>query len=368
MIIMALDHVRDFTNSAAASFAPEDLSRTTAAIFLTRWITHFCAPVFMFSAGLGAYFWKQHGHNNAALSRFLATRGLWLVVLEFTIMQFALTFRADYALVIANVLWALGASMIALAVICWLPVSVISFLALAMIGLHNLADKVSNPSLLWAVLHRQAAFPFQGHALVIAYPLVPWIGVMALGYCFGALMQLDADQRRQFLIRSGLAITAAFLLVRGLNVYGDPTPWTTQRSPLFTVLSFLNTAKYPPSLDFLLMTLGPAILALGLLDRVRLSASNPVVVFGRVPLFYYMGHFYLAHLLAFGLAYARYGMPGLLNPPAAIGGARQPVPAYGFDLWVTYLVWITVVVIMYPVCRWYAGVKQRRRDWWLSYL
>ncbi len=209
-----------------------------------------------------------------------------------------------------------------------------------------------------------------GAVIVVGYPLIPWIGVMAAGYCFGRVFTMEAAQRRKLLIRMGLGITAGFIVLRAVNVYGDLNAWSTQRSALFTALSFLNCTKYPPSLDFLLMTLGPAILAMGLIDRVRLSPKNPLFIFGRVPLFYFVVHLAVAHLSAVLLGFFRYGKASfLLYTPPNMGGPRQAFPAdYGFDLWVCYAVWFALLVIVYPLCRWFAGLKQRRSDWWLSYL
>ncbi len=352
MMIMALDHVRDFWHSAAQVFSPTNLSRTTTVLFFTRWITHFCAPVFMFTAGLGAFLFAR-GRTTREVSRFLWTRGLWLVVLELAVVQFALLFRQAYNPVILNVLWALGWSMIALALLVRLPFSAIAAFSVAMIALHDLAGGVKAEQLgrfapLWNVLHQQAAFQLDGATIVAAYPLIPWIGVMAAGYCLGRVFLLEADRRQRLLVQLGLALTMAFIVVRAINLYGDPAPWSAQSSSVFTVLSFLNCSKYPPSLEFLLMTLGPALLFMGLVERVRLSAANPLLVFGRTPLFYFVIHLYLAHVGA--TVYRR------IHPPGDV------------DLAGVYAAWIALLIVMYPLCRWYAGVKQRRKDWWLSYL
>jgi uncharacterized membrane protein len=353
MIIMALDHVRDFVHSAATQFRPEDLARTTEAIFLTRWITHFCAPVFMFTAGLGAFFWLRHGHRRHELARFLLTRGLWLMLLELTVLRFGFffNFRGPWLL---TILWALGLSMVTLAGLVYLPTRVLAGVSIAMILLHNLLDGVQATQFggfawIWNLMHQQGAFQAGSLTIVVAYPLIPWPWVMAAGYCLGPVFLWDEERGRRFLVRLGIGLTLAFVVVRGLNVYGDPASWSPQRSPVFTVLSFLNCTKYPPSLEFLLMTLGPAIAVLGWLGGVRVGRRNPVLVFGRVPLFYFLVHIYLIHVIAVLL-------PKLLPS------------ANGYDLWVCYVVWGGVVVAMYPVCVWFAEVKQRRRDWWLGYL
>ncbi|MCC6392916.1 MAG: DUF1624 domain-containing protein [Bryobacterales bacterium] len=374
MILMAIDHVREYLSSAAYTFRPEDLSRTTAAIFLSRWVTHFCAPVFMFTAGLGAFLWARRGRSRGELSRFLWTRGLWLVVLELTVIRFLLYFSFSFPLVL-TVFWALGWSMAALAALVYLPLRAIAGISLAMIALHNVLDSVRAADFggwawVWIVVHQPGVIRIGGTVVIPGYPLVPWIGVMGAGYCCGSLFLMDAERRRALLIRIGAALTAAFVLLRALNFYGDPARWSVQPSGLFTALSFLNCTKYPPSLLFLLMTLGPALLALGLLEGVRVSDKNPVLIFGRAPFFYYVIHLGLAHLALVLLTYLRYGATNFLfTPPPTLGGPRQAFPAdAGFSLGTCYAVWFALLIVVYPLCRWFAGVKQRRKDWWLSYL
>lgn len=376
MIIMALDHTRDFFSTDAQHFAPDDLSRTTAALFLTRWITHFCAPGFMFLAGTGAFLWQQRGRTRADLSRFLLTRGLWLILLELTVVRLGFFFNLDYSSVMLIVFWALGAAMIALALLVHLPPKALLAVSIAMIALHNLFDGIKAAQFggfagLWNVLHQQGAFRVAGHVVVVAYPLVPWIGVMSAGYCFGQLFLLEPDRRRWILLRLGSTIIAAFLVMRAVNVYGDPRPWTAQKSALFTVFSFLNCAKYPPSLDFLLMTLGPLIVVLGLIEYVRLSSTNPLVVFGRVPLFYFVWHIWLIHAVAVLMAGIHYGDPAFLlkHQLPTLGGRSPGFPAdYGYNLAGCYFFWALIVFTMYFPCRWFAGLKARRREAWLSYL
>jgi len=360
MIVMALDHVRDFASSSAFLFQPDDLTRTDAALFFTRWITHFCAPVFMFTAGMGAYLRATRG-----LSRFLVTRGLWLVLLELTVVRLAFSFGKGP--VILEVIWALGWSMVILAALVHLPVRWLAPLSIATIALHNLADGVQH-GWFWNILHRQGAVSVGSMLIVVAYPLVPWFAVMAAGYCFGRVMTFETERRRRWLLRIGLGTTAAFLVVRGVNIYGDPQRWSGA-IPGTVVLSFLRLTKYPPSLDFLLMTLGPAILLLWWLDRVEMGHTNPLIVFGRVPLFYFVVHLFLIHGLAVLLALLRYGHAGfMLSPLPSMGGPMVYPPDYGFGLGGVYAIWIAVVILMYPVCRWFAGVKRRRRDGWLSYV
>jgi uncharacterized membrane protein len=374
MIVMALDHTREFFHSGAMSFQPEDLTRTTVALFFTRWITHICAPVFMFTAGLSAFLWWRRGHATSELSMFLWTRGLWLVVLEFTALRFAMYFSLRSGIVLLSILWALGWSMVALGFLARLPVRVLAVFSVGVIVLHNLADPVMASQFgaaawVWNVLHQPGVFLVAGIPVLAAYPLVPWIAVMAAGFCFGQIAALDTLRRRQWMTRIGLGLTIAFFVIRGLNIYGDPVPWSSQ-VPGMTALSFLKCAKYPPSLDFLLMTLGPAILLLAWLDRVRLAPSNPLIVFGRVPLFYFLVHLYAIHLLAILLAFLRYGhMAFMLNPLPSMGGEAELYPPhFGYELWAVYAIWAGIVTLLYPLCLWFARLKQRRRDWWLSYL
>jgi uncharacterized membrane protein len=378
IIIMALDHVRDFTSAAAMSFSPTDLSRTTAALFATRWITHFCAPVFAFTAGIGAFFWHRHGRTRSELSRFLLTRGLWLMFLELTVLRFLLFLEWNWtgAVFVLTVFWMLGLSMVVLAALVHLPVRILAPLSLIVILAHHLLDPLTPDRFgrwapLWDILHRQAAFPVHGALFFVAYPLLPWVAVMAAGFCFGNVLLWDSGRRRGLLIRLGAGLSLAFVLLRAWNHYGDPSPWSDQPTALATVLSFLNTTKYPPSLLFLLMTLGPALLALAFLDRRNFSPSNPLMVFGRVPFFFFLFHMAVAHLLAVALGAFRYGPHRfLLLPPPSLGGPREAFPPdFGFSLPSVYAVWLAVILISYPACRWYANLKNRRRDlWWLSYL
>ena len=372
MILMALDHVRDYFHAGAMTFQPEDLSRTTAALFFTRWITHLCAPVFMFTAGLAAFFWLSRGRSKGELSRFLWKRGLWLVVLELTAVRFAMTFNKG--MVILSVLWALGWSMVALGALVHLPVRVLAALSIAMIALHNLADSVTPSRFaaaawIWNLMHQTGVFQAGGALVLAAYPLVPWVFVMAAGFCFGHVVRLEPRRRRQWMLRIGLGLTVAFFVIRGINAYGDPVPWSSE-APGMTVLSFLRCNKYPPSLDFLLMTLGPAILLLACLERMRLTPANPLIVFGRVPLFYFIVHLFVIHGLTIPLAFLRYGDGRfLLNPLPSMGGDPKLYPAdYGYELWVVYALWLAVVALLYPLCLRFARLKERRSDWWLSYV
>ena len=377
MVVMALDHVRDFFHHDALLFEPTDLSQTNAALFFTRWITHFCAPVFFFLAGTSAFLSFGRGKSQNDLARFLVSRGLWLMFLELTFVRcLGWQFNFNYHVTGLIVIWALGWSMILLAALVYLPRWLIGALAVALIGGHNLLDPIQPESFgtlgwLWKILHVPGAIqPFPRTTFVTGYPLVPWVAVMAAGYVFGTWFKLERRERRKRFLWLGLGLTATFIVVRAVNIYGDPTPWTAQGSAFFTFLSFINCEKYPPSLLYLLMTLGPVIILLALLDRDLSAIWRPLIVFGRVPLFFYLLHLPLMHGMAVGLSYLKYGRADwLFLGPAGIPvfGAAYP-PDYGYGLLGVYLIWILVVVILYPLCRWFARVKQERRSVWLSYL
>ncbi|HLL75375.1 MAG TPA: heparan-alpha-glucosaminide N-acetyltransferase domain-containing protein [Pyrinomonadaceae bacterium] len=369
MVVMALDHVRDFLHYATPLFDPTDLSRAGPALFLTRWVTHFCAPVFVFLAGTGAFLSGARGKTRGELSRFLLTRGLWLVLLELTVIRLAWTFDPTYRITPLQVIWAIGWSMVALSALVRLPAWAVATFGVAVVALHNLLDPVPAESFgplgwLWSLLHTgEPLEPLPGRLFIPLYPLLPWVGVMAAGYGFGRVLLLERERRRRLLLRLGVGLTLAFVVLRALNFYGDPRPWAFQESGLFTLFSFVNTQKYPPSLLFLLMTLGPAIIALRLFDRGAGPLSRLLVNFGRAPLFYYVLHLYLIQILAIVFAIARYGP----RVKEAFAGGHLP-PDYGYGLWVVYTVWIGVVVALYFPTRWFARLKRRRREAWLSYL
>ena len=379
MVIMALDHTRDFFHAGAMVFSPEDLSRTTPILFFTRWITHICAPVFLFTAGIGAFLRLQRpGATKGQLSRFLWTRGLWLIVIELTVMRLAMNFSLDARYpVLLLVLWALGISMIALAALIHLPRRVLVVASLAVLVLHNSLDGLQAQqfgafSWLWQMLHQQGVFIVFGVPFVVAYPVLPCIALMAAGFAAGPIFLLEPQERRKVLVRWGTALIAGFVILRAFNVYGDPSPWSVQPTATFTIISFFRATKYPLSLDFVLMTIGPALLALIYLERRSLPATHPLAIIGRVPFFYYVAHFWILHALASALAYLRYGSASLaflFNPLPSMGGPRELFPAdFGYPLWVTYAVWVLVVLLLYPACRWFAELKARSQSWWLSYL
>jgi uncharacterized membrane protein len=371
MVLMVLDHVREFFTDGRIS--PTDLSQASAALFLTRWVTHFCAPVFVFLAGTGAYLYGAGAKSRGQLARFLLIRGLWLIILELTVVKFSLLFTFAPGLIFAVILWAIGWSMIVLSALVLLPTWLVAALGVVMIATHNLADGVRPADLgslgpLWVVLHQQGLVQLpMGARLLVAYPLIPWIGVMAAGYGFGALLGQERGRRRRQILMLGLVLTAAFVILRFVNNYGDPNPWQRERTPLLTALSFLNCTKYPPSLLFLLMTLGPAMVALSLFDRAEKPGrlGQTLVTLGRVPLFFFVLQFYVIHPFALVLAAARGQSIAWLF---SSDGAPVVPPECVYPLPVVYLIWAIVVILLYYPCRWFAEVKRRRPSFWLSLL
>ena len=372
MVLMVLDHVRDYFGAPGN---PTDPARATVALFFTRWITHLCAPTFFLLAGTGAYLARRR-RSTGELSRFLFTRGVWLIVLELTLLRcFGYQFNVDYRVTMLIILWALGWSMIALAALVHLPVPAIAAIGVTMIAAHNLFDSVRAASFgafapVWTMLHAQGVVSATSdHVVFAAYPLIPWIGVTAAGYGLGQVFTWPSDRRRAFLLRLGAALTVAFIALRAANIYGDPVRWTTQASAVRTALSFLNATKYPPSLVFLLMTLGPALIVLSRADRGTPRELRPALLFGRVPLFYFLLHLPLIHLLAVGVCFMRYGTAHWMFESPTLD--RFPVtrpPGWGYSLPIVYAIWIGVVVALYPLCVLFAGVKARRQDAWLAYL
>lgn len=371
MVLMALDHTRDFFHNGVYHFNPLDLSQTTPAIFLTRWITHFCAPVFVFLAGTSAYLSTTRGKSTSELSWFLLTRGIWLVVLEVTWVKcFGWTFAFDCSSVALIVIWALGCSMIVLAGLVHLPTWAVAVFGLALIVGHNALDGVKPDDLgafggLWRVLHAGGDFELvRGFRVGAGYPLVPWIGVMAAGYAMGRLMT-QAARRRQLLAMLGASAVLLFVVLRLTRVYGEPHRWSEQSSPLWTLLSILDCRKYPPSLCYLLMTLGPALLFLALFDGGAPRGLRAALVFGRVPMFFYLVHLPLIHGLSVAVNFIRFGHANWLY--GNTNGVKPPLDA-GFDLPIVYLAWAAVVLMLYPLCRWFAALKGRSRAKWLGYL
>ena len=360
MVLMALDHTRDFFT--AGGFNPRDV--TEPALFLTRWITHFCAPTFIFLAGISAFLYGTE-RKTTEVSRYLFTRGCWLVLIQFTIVRFGWTFSFKIDYLVIQVIFAIGASMITLAALVHLPRWAIATFGLALIAGHNLFDGIKAEQLgaaapVWHLLHQPGALDLtRGFKLIVLYPLIPWIGVMAAGYALGPLFRLKRETRVRQLFAIGALTTVGFVLLRATNLYGDPTPWAVQNGVLATVLSFINCEKYPPSLLFLAMTLGPALMLVAVSDGARGIIAGWITTFGRVPLFYYIAHIYLLHASAIVFAQITTG--------AGFAASHKP-DGYGLGLAGIYTVWLAVVILLYPLCYWFAAIKRRRVEWWWSYL
>lgn len=369
MVIMALDHVRDFYTNVP--FDPLDLDKTGPILFFTRWITHFCAPTFIFLSGVSAYLSLAKKNNTQEAALFLLKRGLWLLLLEFTLIGFGWLLDTGFHMLFAQVIWAIGCSMLFLSLLLFLRLKplVVGAIGLLLIFGHNAFDSVKAGSLEgfklgWFILHEQGFYPVNDYlSLFILYPLVPWIGVMAAGYYFGTLFKLEASVRSALFIKIGFSAIGLFLVLRGFNLYGDPFPWEMQDAWWKNILAFIKCQKYPPSLLYLLMTLGISIVVLAFLERAENRVSRLFTVFGRVPFFYYLLHIYLIHLSQVLLAFSMgFTMQDLIN-------AFQGSPGkWGFDLWIVYLIWAGVIAILYFPCRWFMKVKARRKDWWLSYI
>lgn len=373
MILMALDHTRDYFSNAGVDAA--DALHSWPSLFATRWITHLCAPGFLLLAGASVWLQRSQGKSRAQLTRFLVTRGLWLIFLELTLITFAWQFTMH--VLILQVIWVLGAAMIILAGLQWLPMPLVGLFGAGMILGHNLLDGIHAQTLgrwsdAWEVFHEFGPLTFNHHTFAfMGYPLVPWVGVIALGYCFGALLTTTPQRRRRSSLLIGSALLAAFCLVRGRNSYGDPHRWLHLTTQTQTVMSFLNVAKYPPSLDYLLATLGVLLLLYALFDKAVEQNFLPRLrgfldVYGRVPFFYYVVHIYLLHALALvGTAMVGLNWRFWTEPLSVF---FDHLPGWGVSLPGVYAVWLSVVLAMYLPCRWFGRVKARRRDWWLSYL
>lgn len=368
MILMTLDHVRDFFGVPGVN--PTDPATTTVPLFFTRWVTHLCAPVFFLLTGTGAFLARRR-KTTRELSRFLFTRGVWLIFLDLVVVRcFGFQFNVDYRVTMLVVLWALGWSMITLSALVHLPTAWVTAFGVLLIAEHNLLDPLRFANPLWTVLHAQG-FVVQRPGMVVfaAYPLIPWIGVTAAGYGLGQVYGWTPERRRALLLGIGVTLLVAFLALRLANGYGDPSRWATQRSWVFTALSFLNTSKYPPSLLFLLMTLGPALLFLRAVDGGTPRALRPALVLGKVPLFFFVCHLPLIHWLAIVVGYARFGaVHWFFESPSLDRYPFTAPPGWGFSLLVVYGLWVFVVLAMYPLCHWFAAVKERSTSPWLSYL
>ena len=375
MVIMALDHVRDYFHQSAN---PLDLSTTTPFLFFTRWITHFCAPVFVFLSGTSIYL-QSLRKTKKVLQSFLIKRGLWLIFIEIVVISFAWTFNPHFQIIILQVIWAIGISMVLLALLVRLPFKVILVIGFIIVFGHNLLDIPESapgfvPGFWWDLLHHGffARYPIgQSHVLLILYPFLPWVGLMMLGYCTGVFFspKFTAGQRRKILNLTGIGLIVLFIVVRFINGYGNPQPWHTQKNGLFTFLSFINVQKYPPSLLYMCIMIGPAFLLLSLFEKIKNGFTQAIKVYGRVPFFYYVIHLYVIHLVS--AAFVLIKGHTLAEATTIRGG----MPFYflaakdGYSLFVVYIIWIAVVIALFPLCKWYNGYKTGHREkWWLSYL
>jgi len=376
MILMALDHVRMYFAYETWYAEPTNLATTTPLLFFTRWITHFCAPAFVFLAGTSAFLYAERTANIKETAWYLFTRGIWLILVEVVIVNFAWTFDVTYSFIILQVIWAIGISMVILSVLVFLPKSLILVIGTILVFGHNALDLVtvqgtSARDFIWYALHQpNAVFINSTHVINFVYPVLPWIGLMALGYVLGAFYKKDfpVEQRKRWLLIIGVCATLLFIALRGLNLYGEPHPWQIQASPVFSLMSFLNTTKYPPSLHFLLMTMGPALIFLAAVENAGYRLAKPVIVFGRVPFFFYIVHLYIIHALAMLMLFYK-GRDWSEYILSARGIASGSLSNFGLRLEAVYLVWMLVILLLYPICIGYQRYKDGNSSkWWLSYL
>ncbi len=375
MIIMALDHVRDYFHADAFLYDPLDLNKTSVLLFFTRWITHFCAPIFILLAGTSAFLSGQR-KSKKELAGFLVKRGIWLIILEETAINFSWFFNIHFTFFILGVIWVLGLSMICLAALIFLPRKWILGIGLLMVFGHNLLDAVhfnghNLAGFLWGAIHERKVFAIGDAQIGEGYQFIPWAGVMALGYCLGSIFAngFDEARRKKILLQLGIGSWILFIIIRYINVYGNLLPWTTQVSPVRTILSFLNLTKYPPSLDYLLVTEGFAFIFMALTENLSNRVSRVISVYGRVPMFYYIIHIWLIHLFALGLVVLQ-GHPWTdMTAFTSWVDGMPDLKGYGLPLSGVYLVWITLIIVLYPLCKKYDRYKSGHKEkWWLSYL
>ena len=373
MIIMALDHTRDFFHHSAFTEDPLDPATTTPALYFTRWITHFCAPVFVFLSGASAWF-QGLKKTKKELSLFLVKRGAWLILLEITLINLVLGFDFHFNGIWLQVIWAIGISMIILGLMIWLPFPAILITGLLIVVGHNGLDYYEaknggSLSMLYHLVHRQGFFDLGNFRLLVLYPFLPWTGLMLMGYCVGRLLQsTTGDHQKKILVWMGTGIIFVFIGLRLLDAYGDPDVLTSMDKPMDSVYSFLDTNKYPPSLLYMCMTIGPALLFMAFFQNAGGPVAKVISVYGRVAFFYYILHFFLIHILAtvFFLGRGHTISEGLDNDVMLPNFIK---PGEGYDLWIVYLLWLAIVAALYPVCNWYDRYKRAHKEkWWLSYL
>jgi uncharacterized membrane protein len=372
MIIMALDHTRDFFHyNVNIGEDPLDLNTTSLALFFTRWITHFCAPIFVFLSGTAMFLYSSKVQSKRQVAFFLFTRGLWLIFAEIFIVGLAWSFDFYFYEIVLQVIWAIGVSMVCLSVLHFLPYRILFAIGILIVLGHNLLDNQndSQPSMFWSVLHQPYFFQLTtGFKISIMYPFLPWLGLMICGYCLGKLYSPDIapENRRKYLRITGLSLTLLFIVIRFFNIYGDANTWTLQRSETLNLLDFLDTTKYPPSFLFMLMTIGPALIFLSYFENTNNWLSRKITVFGKVAFFYYILHILLIHLLrwVFFLGSGRQ-----LNELVFSIGREGNMPlGVGYALWEVYLIWLLVIILLYLPCKWYSNYKGTHKNWWLSYI
>lgn len=374
MIIMALDHTRDFFHFDSFLHDPLDVTTTSPLLYFTRWITNFCAPVFVFLAGISIYLQSLRKSKNE-LSALLLKRGIWLIVVEVVLISFSWTFDLGFRVFILQVIWAIGISMVFMSFISRLPFQIVFVLGLIIVLGHNVLDYLpaTHNGLFWDLLHNGNFSTYQilpARNITIVYPFLPWLGLIMIGYSAGKWFKegVDLQSRKTKLVTSGFLLLLLFFVLRLINQYGDPNAWSQQKNFLFTTLSFLNVNKYPPSLMFMCITIGPAFLVLAWAENLNTRLSRAISVYGKVPFFYYVLHFYILHLACMLLFVFR--GHSIKEPTPDIWGMpfRFQIVGEGYPLSIVYIIWVLVVLLLYPLCKWFATYKQKNKYHWLSYL
>lgn len=372
MIIMALDHVRDLMHVDSITQNPTDLATTSPLLFFTRWITHLCAPIFVFLAGTSVYLSLQNKNNLSEKRQLLLKRGLWLIALEFTIVNFGLFFDIGFHTLLFEVIATIGFGFIALSLLLKIRSRILGIIGLVIIFFHNLLPLIpfAENSVLKTVLtplFAPVVFPFADKAFIMGYPPIPWLGIMLVGFASGKFFELAAEQRKKLFLKIGLSSLALFVVIRFVNIYGDPALWTPQKDSVFTFLSFMNVTKYPPSLLFCLVTLGILFLLLAFAEQFQSTVKKITLVYGKVPLFYFVIHFYIIHILTVIMLFAQGFNWSQLEFTTGTFGRPKGIES-GLPLWSIYLIWIFVVAVLYKPCRWFGKYKAENKYWWLKYI
>jgi uncharacterized membrane protein len=373
MIIMALDHVRDMIHTDSITQSPTNLATTTPALFFTRWITYLCAPTFVFLAGSSAYMSFRKSGNLSATRRFLLKRGLYLVLLEFIVVNLGLFFDLGYHTLIFEVIATIGFGFIVLAFLLHVHPKILALLGLLIIATHNLVPMASaseNPLIKFVLipLFSPGAFPiFSGRILIMAYPPIPWLGIMLTGFACGRFFEMAEAKRKSLFLKIGISALLLFVFVRFINSYGDLVPWSEQKNSVYSFLSFMNVAKYPPSLVFCLVTLGCMFILLWLGEGMKNKIASIASVYGKVPLFYFLVHFFLIHFIMLAIMFLQGFHWSQLDFASGTFGRPKGLQS-GLSLGAVYLTWIGVVVVLYKPCKWYGNYKSTNRQWWLKYI